>query len=60
MKYNPVLGMPKLQNFLPSGLTPKRKPKKPKLVPTPFLETVALKGPIFFDFLKRHAIAYLI
>jgi hypothetical protein len=48
--------MPKLQYFLPSGLTTKRNHKNPKLVPTPFLENVALKGPIFFDFLKRQAI----
>ena len=60
MKYNPVPGMPKLQYFLPSGLTPKRKPKNPILVPMPFFEAVALNGPIFFDFLKRHAIYYFI
>jgi len=42
------LPMPKLQNFFPFGLTPNRKPKKPKLVSKPFLEKVVLTGPKFF------------
>lgn len=51
--------MPKLQYFLPSGLTPKRKPKNPKLVPKPFLETVVLNGPKFFDLRQRQALLKL-
>lgn len=52
----PEPGIPKLQYLLPSGLTPKRKPRKPKLVPIPLFETEALNGPKFLDFLNLQAI----
>jgi hypothetical protein len=52
--------LPQLKYFLPSGLTPKRKPKNPMLVPKPFFETVALMGPKFFDLRQRQVILFFL
>ncbi len=42
--------MPKLQYLLPSAEIPKRKPKKPMLLPIPLRDIVVLIGPNLIDF----------